>query len=76
MRLASLMFCIGCFAGLHCCMIGLAYLGLHRLLVRYLFAPVALEVMSVAVAVREHLRLGEDLETVHCFRPRARVPSW
>ena len=43
---------------------------------RYLIAPVALEVMPVAVAVREHLRLGEDLETVHCFRPRARVPSW
>ena len=57
-------------------MIGLAILGRHRLLVRCLFAPVALEVMPVAVAVREHLRLGEDLETVHCYRPRARVPSW
>ena len=57
-------------------MIGLAILGRHRLLMRYLFAPVAFEVMPVAVAVREHLRLGEDLETGHCYLPRARVPSW
>ena len=34
------------------------------------------EASIAAASWVEKLRLGEDLETVHCYRPRARVPSW